>query len=91
MCSSQDTKWYPVGGQLFGMRTGFFLLLGFVNRIQATYKAECNKIGTSCTDIELKGIVSRKFDILVLVSFESLEVSTPFLFYPFFKISRFFM
>jgi hypothetical protein len=40
----------------------------------------------------LKGIGSRKFgtDILFLVLFESLEVSTPFLFYPFFKISSFF-
>jgi hypothetical protein len=37
----------------------------------------------------LKGIVSRKFYILFLVSFRSLEVSTPFLFYPFLKTSSF--
>jgi hypothetical protein len=37
----------------------------------------------------LKGIVSQKFHVLFLVSFESLEVSTPFLFYPFFTISSF--
>jgi hypothetical protein len=30
--------------------------------------------------IGFKGIASRKFDILFLVSFESLEVYTPFLF-----------
>jgi acyl-CoA synthetase (AMP-forming)/AMP-acid ligase II len=28
--------------------------------------------------LTFKGIVSRKFDILFLVSFESMEVSTPF-------------
>jgi hypothetical protein len=40
-------------------------------------------------NLYFKGIVSRKFEILFLVSFESLEVLTPFLFYPFLKYRRF--
>jgi hypothetical protein len=39
--------------------------------------------------LNFKGIVSWKFHILFLVSFESLEVSTPFLFIHFLKISSF--
>jgi hypothetical protein len=35
----------------------------------------------------LKGIVSRKFDMLLLVSLDRYKFSTPFLFYPFLKIS----
>jgi hypothetical protein len=38
---------------------------------------------------QFKGIVSRKFCILFLVSFESLEVSTPFYFLRFLKYRRF--
>jgi hypothetical protein len=41
-------------------------------------------IAICCVIKYFKGIVSRKFDILFLVSLESLEVSTPLVFYPFF-------
>jgi hypothetical protein len=48
-----------------------------------------NKTHLFSAKTQFKGIVSRKFDILFLVSFKSLEVSTPFLFYPFLKHRRF--
>jgi hypothetical protein len=39
--------------------------------------------------LNLQGIVSRKFAMLLLVPWESKKCSTPFLFHPFFKISSF--
>jgi hypothetical protein len=50
-------------------------------------EADAERVGRGSDPI--KGIVSQNFDILFLVSYASLEVSTPFLFNRFLKYRRF--